>query len=117
MRKLTYDEVVLINRRIGEDGTVQNSNLEFVMDMAKDIDGVVEHATTLLYEIPRAHSFTNGNKRTAFYAFATFLKLNWYVLRREPRFNDKMARVINDIATGKARRLKVERMIRHMVKR
>jgi prophage maintenance system killer protein len=115
MRKLTYDEVVAINKAIGEGGTIQNNNLEFVMDTAKDIDNVLDYATALLYEIPRAHSFTYGNKRTAFYAFAQFLKLNGYRLNKGPYFNDKMNRIMNDLAMGKAKKGKVERLIKHLV--
>ncbi|MEM0143245.1 MAG: type II toxin-antitoxin system death-on-curing family toxin [Candidatus Parvarchaeum sp.] len=116
MRKLTYNEIITINKAIGENGTIQNNNLEFIMDTAKDIDNELDYATTLLYEIPRAHSFSDGNKRTAFYAFAQFLKLNGYRLNKEPRFNDKMNRILNDIAMGKAKKNKVERLIKRLAK-
>lgn len=111
MRKLTYEEVIEINKRIGEGGIIQNNNLEFVVDTAKDIEGKEDYATALLYEISRAHSFVDGNKRTAFYAFVMFLKLNGYKLNKEPHFNDKMARILNSIAMGKAKKGSVLRLI------
>ena len=114
MRRLAYREVIEINRELGEGGHILNNNLEFVIDTANDIEDDIGYATTLLYEIPRAHSFADGNKRTAFFAFAEFLKLNGYRLRKKPAFNDKMVRILNDIARGKTKKDKVERMIKSL---
>ena len=112
MRRLAYQEVIEINRELGEGGQVLNNNLEFVIDTVNDIEDYIGYATALLYEIPRAHSFADGNKRTAFFAFAEFLRLNGYRLRKKPAFNDRMVRVLNDIARGKSKKNKVERMIK-----
>ena len=117
MRRLTYNEVIEINKQIGEGGVIQNNNLEFIMDKAKDIEDPTRYATALLFEITRAHSFTNGNKRTAFYAFAEFLKLNDYALRKGSGFNDKIEKVLNDIAEGKAEQDKVKRLVKSLIEK
>ena len=117
MRRLTYDEIIEINRQIGEGGVTQNNNLEFIMDKAKDIADPVKYATTLLFEIARAHSFTNGNKRTAFYAFAEFLELNDYALRKGPGFNDRIEKMLNDIAEGKAEQNEARRLVESLIEK
>lgn len=117
MRRLTYNEIIEINKQIGEGGITQNNNLEFIMDKAKDINDPIKYAATLLFEIARAHSFTNGNKRTAFYAFAEFLKLNDYALRKEPGFEDRIERMLNDIAEGKAEQNRVKRLVESLTEK
>ena len=117
MRRLTYNEIIEINKQIGEGGVTQNNNLEFVMDKAKDINDPIKYATTLLFEITRAHSFTNGNKRTAFYAFAEFLELNDYSLRKEPGFEGRIEKMLNDIAEGKAEQNKIKRLVEGLIEK
>ncbi|MDE1868362.1 MAG: type II toxin-antitoxin system death-on-curing family toxin [Candidatus Micrarchaeota archaeon] len=112
MKRLTYGDIIEINKELGERGIVLNSNLEFVIETASNIEDKLNYATTLLYEIPRAHSFLNGNKRTAFYAFVEFLKLNGYELKKEPDFDNKMMKILNEIAIGKAQKNKVEKLIK-----
>ncbi|HVC58070.1 MAG TPA: type II toxin-antitoxin system death-on-curing family toxin [Candidatus Acidoferrales bacterium] len=115
MHKLTYQEVIAINKRLGEEGVIQNSNLEFIMDTAKDIEDQFGYATVLLYEIPRAHSFLNGNKRTGFFSFIAFIKMNDYKLRKEPASRDKIVRTMNEIALGRAKKSRVERLVKELM--
>lgn len=112
LKRLALNDVIEINKELGERGIVLNSNLEFVIETAKNIEDKISYATTLLYEIPRARSFLNGNKRTAFYAFVEFLKLNGYKLKKEPDFDNRMIKMLNEIAIGSAQRNKVERLIK-----
>lgn len=56
------------------DGAV---NAAFQTMFGRDLNGTVEEkAVALLYGVAKAHTFFDGNKRTAWYAFTTFLNLN-----------------------------------------
>lgn len=112
IQRLTYQQLIELNRELGERGTVQNSNLEFVMETAKDIEDAADYAVTLLYEIPRAHSFSNGNKRTALFAFLEFMKLTGRRVRSSPEFESAMQRVLNEVAMGKATKNMVRRFVK-----
>ena len=56
-----------------------------------------ELAAAYAFAIAKAHPFVDGNKRTAFVASATFLRLNGYGLRPDPF---EGARAMEDLASG-----------------
>lgn len=45
---------------------------------------LMQCATAYAYGIAKAHSFVDGNKRTAFVTMATFLRLNGWHIRPDP---------------------------------
>lgn len=54
-------------------------------------------AAAYAFGIAKAHAFVDGNMRTAFVISVTFLRLNGYTFRAEPR---KGVAMMEDIATG-----------------
>lgn len=58
---------------------------------------VFDIAAAYAFGISKAHAFVDGNKRTAFVASFTFLRLNGLNLRPEPR---EGVRMMEDLASG-----------------
>lgn len=58
---------------------------------------VFDIAAAYAFGISKAHAFVDGNKRTAFVASFTFLRLNGLNLRPEPH---KGVRMMEDLASG-----------------
>lgn len=58
---------------------------------------VFEIAAAYAFGISKAHAFVDGNKRTAFVACFTFLRLNGFNLRPEPK---EGVRMMEDIASS-----------------
>ncbi len=58
---------------------------------------VLEVAASLAFGIAKAHAFVDGNKRTAFVATATFLRLNGLHLKPDPA---EGAQAMDDLASG-----------------
>ena len=48
-------------------------------------DGIVEEAAAMMESIAMNHPFVDGNKRTAFFATDTFLRLNGYYIDCDDR--------------------------------
>ena len=59
---------------------------------------VYEQAAAYLYYIAKNHPFIDGNKRTAFAAMDTFLRLNGYILRLT---NDQAYEIVLRVVQGK----------------
>ncbi len=59
---------------------------------------VFELAAAYAFGIAKAHAFIDGNKRTAFVAYATFLRLNGKSLRPQPALG---VRMMEDLAASK----------------
>jgi death-on-curing protein len=57
-----------------------------------------EMAAAYAFGLAKAHAFVDGNKRTAFVTAATFLRLNGYAFRPDPR---EGVRMVEDLASGK----------------
>lgn len=55
-------------------------------------------AAAYAFGIAKAHAFVDGNKRTAFVAAATFLRLNGHAFRPDPGVG---VRMMEDLATGR----------------
>lgn len=58
---------------------------------------LVEIAAAYAFGISKAHAFVDGNKRTAFVTALTFLRLNGFSFRPEPR---EGVRMMEDLAAG-----------------
>lgn len=54
-------------------------------------------AASYAFGISKAHAFIDGNKRTAFVACATFLRLNGHVIRPDP---SEGVRMMEDLAAS-----------------
>lgn len=60
---------------------------------------IFDIAAAYAFGISKAHAFVDGNKRTAFVAAFTFMRLNGLVFRPEPR---QGVRMMEDLASGAA---------------
>ncbi|MDH2328853.1 type II toxin-antitoxin system death-on-curing family toxin [Cereibacter sp. SYSU M97828] len=58
---------------------------------------IAELAAAYAFGIAKAHAFIDGNKRTAFVTAFTFLRLNGFVFRPEPK---EGVRMIEDLASS-----------------
>lgn len=114
MEKLTEKEIIEINKRIGERGTMISSSLSTIIYSLADVDDRDSYAAKLICDIINLHPFVDGNKRTAFYSLVMFLKKNGYALRKEYKYNDKIDRLIGHIVTGRSEN-HVRRLLRKMI--
>ena len=88
-KTLTKEAIIEINKQF-ENGTMLNEGtLEYIVYKVANIRGIDRKAATLLIEIARKHTFTDGNKRTAFESMLAFLKINGKELEvgKTSRFN------------------------------
>jgi len=58
---------------------------------------LTEIAAAYAFGIAKAHAFVDGNKRTAFVAAVTFLRMNGYAFRPDPV---EGVRMMEDLAAG-----------------
>ena len=91
-----------IARHGGAPGTRDPALLEMgctrAMNRASYEDAdVFAIATAYAYGIAKAHAFVDGNKRTAFVAAFTFLRLNGVPLRPDP---DMGVRMMEELTSG-----------------
>lgn len=100
MELLTAEDIIEINKKIGEKGVVINEgNLDFtVQKVNKNKESLIKKAALLLYDLINSHVFLDGNKRTAFVSMETLLKANGKKLN----MSDKDAiELVYKIANGK----------------
>ena len=117
MEFLTLEDIVEINKKVGEGGTlVRKGDLEFVLDKVSMSKDVMKAATNLLYDMIHAHAFLNGNKRTAFQAMRAFLVLNGKTLTHNESNEKTIERLLYDIAQSKISKSKVEKILKKMIK-
>lgn len=81
------------DRALLEMGCARAMNLAAYSDA-----GVAEVAAAYAFGIAKAHAFVDGNKRTAFVAAFTFLRLNGVFLRPDPGMG---VRMMEDLAADK----------------
>lgn len=103
MKRLTKEEIVEINKAMGEGGVEINSNLHGIIYALDETTNVEDYATLLLTELINLHPFLQGNKRTAFYSLVMFLRRNGYVLRKEHKYNDKIDKILISVIRGKSK--------------
>ena len=95
----TVEEIVEINRRLGEGGILINKgNLEFILKNVELEKSLVKKASILLRDIIRLHPFLDGNKRTAFHTMLYFLEMNGKKFKYGHKDENKIEKVLNRIA-------------------
>lgn len=82
---LSKDDLIEIHRKMielfgGAHGMLSEGTLDFAVTRAQRGKDFVEEAATLLEIIAKEHPFVDGNKRTAFAAAETTLRLSGYYL-------------------------------------
>lgn len=108
----TIDEIIEINKRLGESGALVNKgNLEFIIEKTKHANGVVKKAAVVLYDIVTLHPFLDGNKRTAFHTMLYFLELNSRRFKYGHKDEIKIEKLLNRIARKIEKREKVEEWV------
>jgi len=108
-----YDQIIAMTG--GEHGYLSKSNLEYLLDTAKDVgerlhkrQALVKKAAFLLYNIIVVHPFVNGNKRTAYELVKLFLRLNGYQIRSD---SSEDYQFLIDVASARVSAADVERWV------
>jgi death-on-curing family protein len=113
MRHLNLEEIVEMNKEVGATGALMNrGNLEFVLASIKDSKDIIKCATAILHGIITLHVFLDGNKRTAFMAMVTFLKINGKSIKMSRKDAEKL---VSDIAKDKYNKEEVENIIEKLI--
>lgn len=100
MKMLTKEQIVRINKKMGEGGILLNeANLEHAISHAEGMKKPEEAAMDLMYSICATHPFLDGNKRTAIASFMEILMQNNLKLR--PKIDARLERMALDMARGK----------------
>lgn len=95
----TIEEIVEINRRLGEGGVLINSgNLEFILKKAEMEKSTTKKAAIFLIGIIRMHPFLDGNKRTAFHTMLYFLELNGKKFKYSHEDESRVEKMLSRIA-------------------
>ncbi|MDE1854734.1 MAG: type II toxin-antitoxin system death-on-curing family toxin [Candidatus Micrarchaeota archaeon] len=113
MASLTVEEIVEINRKVGEKGTLINKgNLEFTVQKVEKAKELGRKAALLLHDLIVLHPFLDGNKRTAFVSANTLVELE----SKKLKITDKEALdLAYGIANGKYNISKVEDIISKLI--
>ena len=113
MEQLTIEDIIAINKKVGEKGVIINKgNLEFTINKANKKDDLIKEAAIILHDLVNAHAFLDGNKRTAFVSAVTFIEING----KKFNINDNDALdLVYGIANGKYNIFKVEDIVRKCV--
>lgn len=108
----TIEEIIEINRRLGEGGILINKgNLEFILKKVELEKSIVKKATILLRDIIRLHPFLDGNKRTAFHTMIYFLELNGKRFKYGHKDENKIEKLLNRIARSRETEKETEKWI------
>lgn len=114
--ELTFNQIVEININIGASGKLINEgNLRFIISGVKNAKTTIDKAAILLYEIINLHPFIDGNKRTAFVAADTLLRLNGKTIKSEVT-QEYVEEFAQEIAVGKLSKKEVKERISKMIK-
>ena len=102
LRALTVIHDRQISRHGGASGTRDPALLEMGCARAMNLAAYGEPdafdiAAAYAFGISKAHAFVDGNKRTAFVAAFTFLRLNGHNLRPDPK---EGVRMMEDLASS-----------------
>lgn len=116
MRALTVIHDRQIARHGGASGMRDPALLEMGCARALNLAAygdpdVFEIAAAYAFGISKAHAFVDGNKRTAFVACFTFLRLNGVNLRPEPK---EGVRMMEDIASSVVTEASFAKWLREM---
>lgn len=113
MASLTIEEIMEINKKVGEKGTLINKgNLEFTIQKVDKSKELVKKAALLLHDLIVLHPFLDGNKRTAFVSANTLIELDG----KKFEISDKdVLDLTYGIANGKYNISKVEDIISKLI--
>ena len=113
MKHLSIEEIIEMNKAVGATGALVNrGNLEFTLANIRDSENIVKCSAGLLFGIITGHCFLDGNKRTAFMAMVTFLKINGKGIKISQKDAEKL---VSDIARDKYNKEKVENIIEKLI--
>jgi death-on-curing family protein len=113
MKHLNVDEVIEMNKAVGATGALVNKgNLEFTLASIKDSENIAKCSAAILYGIITGHCFLDGNKRTAFMAMVTFLKINGKSIKMSQKEAEKL---VSEIARDKYNKEEVENIIKKLI--
>jgi len=108
----TIEEVVEINKRLGEGGVLINKgNLEFILKKVDAKKSFIKKAAILLRDIIRLHPFLDGNKRTAFHTMLYLLEMNDKRFKYGHKDESKIEKMLNRIARRRESIDKIEKWI------
>lgn len=114
--KISKEEIVEINKRLGEGGIVVNEgNFEHMLDKLEHTEDTVGYAAILLHDIITLHPFLNGNKRTAFYAMISAIELNGVKFKYKKEEIDNVGIFLNKIALGEINKIGIRKWIGEMI--
>ena len=115
MGDLSYNDIVEVNKRLGEKGTVINAgNLHFVIDKEKMAKTVVSKAAILLHGIITSHSFLEGNKRTGFNSMVLLLEINGKTVKQTV-VDEDIVRFLYEIAQNRVSERETEKWISELI--
>jgi death-on-curing family protein len=113
MESLTANEIIEINKKVGEKGTLINEgNLEFIVEKINKTERLSRRAALLLHDLVVSHPFLDGNKRTAFVSTNTIIEAEG----KKFKISDKdVLDLVYGIANGKYNISKVEDIITKLI--
>ncbi len=113
----TVEDIIEINKEVGLRGVLINeNNLEFTLEQAKNAKRLEAKAAVILQGIIRGHPFVDGNKRTAFVAMELFLELNGKALEHSKADELLMERVLYDVAENRISKESLVSILKELMK-
>ncbi len=114
MESLTAEDIIEINKKVGEKGIVINlGNLEFLIQKVNKIEKLTKRAATLLHDLITGHIFLDGNKRTALVSAIALIEANG---KKMNIADDTALDLVYGIANGKYNISEVENIIEKCIK-
>ena len=114
MEDLSYEDMVEINKKLGEKGTVLNSgNLHFLIEKEKNAKTLLDKAAVILYGIITSHPFLEGNKRTGFNAMLLILEANGKKIKQ--RKDEDIGSYLYEVAQNKFSEKEVKAWISELI--
>ncbi len=115
MEDLSYDDIVEINKKLGEKGTVINSgNLHFIVEKETVAKTLTEKASVLLHGIINSHPFLEGNKRTGFNSMVLLIETNGKQIKKKIK-DEVIGRFLYEVAQNKISEKEVEKWISKLI--
>jgi death-on-curing protein len=116
IRYLSANDVIEINKRIGEKGVVMNQGaLENMLERQEIAHSLSKKAAIMLTDIVEMHMFLDGNKRTAFVATTLFLEMNGVELKYSKQLEREVTGILYNVARGDLGKVEVEEWFRGLI--